>query len=392
MDRAAIRRWSQPPASDVAASELREGFMTAAALPQPLTSLVGRERDVAAVIAVMREDGARLVTLTGPGGTGKTRLAIQVAAEVSGSYSDGVRFVSLAPVRDPDLVVSTIAQTIGIRETADQPLPASLTTLLGDRQILLVLDNFEQVVDAAPLLSEMLSACRGLSILVTSRTPLHLYGERAVSVSPLAVPDASDLPSLDGLGDVAAVRLFVMRAQAAQSTFALTPDNARAVADICLRVDGLPLAIELAAARIRLLTPQVLAERLEHRLPLLVDGPRDVPVRQRTLRATIAWSYDLLQALEQLLLRRLSILKGGWTLEAAQALVAEENGSAIDVFGSLDALIDHSLIQHQASVDGSTRFAMLETIREFGLEQLEIAHEVDEAHRRLVHHLLVVFA
>ncbi len=319
--------------------------MAAAALPQPLTSLIGRERDVAVVIAALREDGARLVTLTGPGGTGKTRLAIQVATEVSEHYSDGVWFVSLAPVRDPDLVVTTIAQAFGIRETSGQPLTASLMMAIGDRQALIVIDNFEQVVLAAPLLSDLLGNCPRLSVLVTSRIPLHLYGERVIAVPPLAVPDPDQLASYDRLHAVAAVQLFVSRAQAAQSTFALTQNNARAVADICIRLDGLPLAVELAAARIQVLSADALAARLERRLPLLVGGPRDVPARQQTLRATIAWSYDLLQPAEQLLARRLSILKGSWTLEAAEALVDGEDDAPDDVLGSLTALVEHSLIQ-----------------------------------------------
>jgi predicted ATPase/DNA-binding CsgD family transcriptional regulator len=366
--------------------------MTPAALPQPLTSLIGRERDVAAVIAVLREDGARLITLTGAGGIGKTRLTIQVAAEVSDSYSDGVWFVSLAPVRDPDLVAPAIAQALGIRETADQPLLASLTTALGDRQILLVLDNFEQVVGAAPLLSDLLGNCPGLYVLVTSRIPLHLYGERVIAVPPLAVPDLGQIPSIDSLRAIAAVQLFVSRAQAAQSTFALTQNNAQAVADICIRLDGLPLAVELAAARIQVLSADALAARLERRLPLLVGGPRDVPARQQTLRATIAWSYDLLQPAEQLLVRRLSILKGSWTLEAAGALVVGADDAPDDVLESLTVLVEHSLIQRDELADDAVRFTMLETIREFGLERLTATAEVDEAHRRHLDHLLRVFA
>ncbi|HUG15889.1 MAG TPA: LuxR C-terminal-related transcriptional regulator [Thermomicrobiales bacterium] len=370
--------------------------MTAAAsrspgLPTPLTPLIGREREVAAVTDVLRDEHARLVTLTGPGGTGKTRLAIQVSSELAGSFRDGVVFVSLAPVRDSELVIPAIAQALGVREAAGQPLLASLVAALGDRSLLLVLDNFEQIVSAAPLLSDLLGACSGVSLLVTSRVPLHLYGERVVAVPPLAVPDASNLPPVDELARVEAVRLFTMRAQAAQSSFTLNANNAATVADICVRLDGLPLAIELAAARVAVFGPQELATRLDRRLPLLVGGPRDVPERQQTLRATIAWSYDLLQPEDQLLLRRLSILKSGWTLDAAEALVAGEAGAPPDALSSLVTLLEHSLIQRREGVEGTARFTMLETIREFGLEQLEAAGEVDEAHRRYLAYLLTVF-
>ena len=361
-------------------------------LPQPLTSLIGREREVAAVKAMLQQDHARLITLTGPGGTGKTRLAIQVATELSGSYRDGVWFVSLAPLRDPDLVMSAIAQTLGVRDSADHPLITSLTSALRDRHLLIVLDNVEQVVSAAPLFSELLGTCAELSMLVTSRTPLHLYGERAIAVMPLTVPNPTKLPSVDLLERVEAVRLFVTRAQAAQSTFALNAANARAIAAICVRLDGLPLAIELAAARVQVLSPQALAERLDRRLPLLVDGPRDVPARQQTLRATIAWSYDLLRPDEQRMFRRLSILKGGWTIETAEALVMGAGVTPVDGISSLTTLIEHGLIHAHESPVGSLSYTMLETIREFGIEQLDLSGEGDAAHRQHLNYQLRLFS
>ncbi|HUG14775.1 MAG TPA: LuxR C-terminal-related transcriptional regulator [Thermomicrobiales bacterium] len=360
-------------------------------LPTPLTPLIGREREVAAVASLLRDDRARLVTLTGPGGSGKTRLAIQVTTEVAASFSDGARFVSLAPLRDPELVIPAVAQSFGVREAAGQPLLASLMAALDERLTLLVLDNFEQVVSSAPALSELLGACPGLSLLVTSRVPLHLYGERVVAVPPLAVPDDADLPPVDELGRVEAVRLFVNRAQSAHSAFALTPDNAAAVANICVRLDGLPLAIELAAARMQVFSPRALAERLEHRLPLLVGGPRDVPERQRTLRATIDWSYDLLTAERQLLFRRLAVFVGGWTTQAVEALVAHDGrDSESGILDGLVALLDQNLIHQRARDDGSTRFGMLETIREYGLEQLAASDEEPVIRQRHAEHFLAL--
>jgi non-specific serine/threonine protein kinase len=346
-------------------------------LPIPLTALIGREHEVAAVVELIQH-GVRLVTLTGPGGTGKTRLAIQVATQLAPTCSDGVWFVSLAPIRDPGLVVSVIAQALSVRESADQPISESVITFLRDRGALIVLDNFEQIIEATPLVAELLDACPALAILVTSRTPLRLYGERDVSVPPLSLPVPGRLPPVDQLSKVEAVRLFVERAQAAQSDFRLTPENAAAVAGICVRLDGLPLAIELAAARVRLLSPQALLERLERRLPLLIDGPRNVPARQQTLRDTIAWSYELLSPEDQRLFRQLSIFVGGWTLEAAEAICP----ATADILAGLTTLVDHSLIRRREQPDGSMRFGLLETIREYGLERLEQHWERQDVSRR----------
>ena len=346
-------------------------------LPLSLTPLIGREREVTEVVELAQR-GVRLVTLTGPGGTGKTRVAMQVAKGLIQDFPDGVWFVSLAPVRDPDLVASAIAQALDVRETADQPISESVTSFLRDRRALIVLDNFEQIVEAAPLVSELLDACPSLAILVTSRTPLHLYGERDLSVPPLSLPIPGRLPSVDHLLQVEAVRLFVERAQAAQSDFRLTPENAASVAGICVRLDGLPLAIELAAARIRLLPPQALLERLEHRLPLLVGGPRNVPARQQALRDTIAWSYELLAPDDQRLFRQLSVFIGGWTVEAAETICHD----TADIFEGLTSLVDHSLVRQREQADGLARFSLLETIREYGFERLEQHGELLDACQR----------
>ncbi|HUG13529.1 MAG TPA: LuxR C-terminal-related transcriptional regulator [Thermomicrobiales bacterium] len=363
-----------------------EGAVTVAAarsptLPQPLTPLIGRERDVAALVTTLGLDRSRLVTLTGPGGTGKTRLAIQAAGELVGSFPDGVWFVSLAPLPDPDLVLPTIAQALGLRESPGQSPLAALAYVLLDRRVLLVLDNLEQVVDVADLLSELLGRCPQLSLLVTSRIPLHLYGERVIAVPPLAVPDVESLSSPERLQQVDAVRLFVERAQAAQSTFRLTAGNARAIAEICVRLDGLPLAIELAAARAPLLSPAALVERLSDSLTLLVGGPRDVPARQQTLRATIAWSYDLLQPSEQFLFRALGVFHGGWTIEAAEFVAGEM--STGDVLEGHARLAEHGLIVPGGeSTIVEMRYTMLETLREFALERLASHAESDAANRR----------
>ena len=352
-------------------------------LPVQPTALIGRELEVAAVGQLLQREEVRLVTLTGPGGVGKTRMALQVAAELSEHFADGVFFVNLAPTSDPSLVVPTIAQTLGIREVAGQPLLERIKEGLQQRQIMLLLDNFEQVVSAAVHVADLLTSCPKLKVLVTSREVLHVRAEREFAVPPLALPDPTHLPDLATLPHYAAVALFLERAQAAKPDFQLTAANAQALAEICVRLDGLPLAIELAAARIKLLPPQALLARLAQRLAMLTSGARDVPARHQTLRNTIAWSYDLLGAAEQQLFRRLSVFVGGCTLEAVEAVCAaldgaEVGGSVLDGVGSL---LDKSLT-HQTEQEGEEpRLVMLETIREYGLETLTASGETEVTRR-----------
>ena len=405
---------------------LRRGGMTRLhAMPASPTSFIGREDLVAEVTVLLRRHDVRLVTLTGPGGTGKTRLALRVAMNCVAGFADGVAFVPLAPVHQSDLVVPTIAQVLGVRETEDQSPRERLYTFLRDQELLLVLDNLEQIPEAAPELGELLTTSPRLTILATSRAPLRLAGERVYPVPPLTLPTrratlagASELPPVDALARTEAVQLFVERAAAASGAFELTEGNAAAVAAICKRVDGLPLAIELAAARSRVLMPADLLSRLSPQLPLLAGGPADQPPRLRSMTDAIAWSYELLAPAEQNLFRRLAVFVDGFSLEAAEDVGGryaeggrggslrsrgEEGGEEADdfvpraafplppsgraaaaplsaappfsvaplsVLDTLTALIDQSLVQRVAGPSDATRFSMLETVREFGLERL----------------------
>jgi predicted ATPase/class 3 adenylate cyclase len=349
-------------------------------LPAPLTSFVGREGDLAEACRLLHREQVRLLTLTGPGGIGKTRLALQVAAELVEAFPDGVFFVALAPVSDPRLVVPTIAQTLAVREAAGRSLQESLRWHIGGRRLLLVLDNFEQVLSAAPVVAELLGACRQLKVLITSRAALHVSGEQEYPVPPLSLPDVRQAEACEDLMSSEAVALFVERARAVDPGFAVTDANAAALVDICRWLDGLPLAIELAAARSKLLSPKALVSRLERRFELLQGGPRDLPARQQTLRATVDWSYDLLEAGEQSLFARLAMFAGGCTLEAAEAVC--DLGDGPDVLAGLGALIDKNLLQPRDGVDSDRRVRMLETVREYALERLGERRETDEVARR----------
>jgi len=346
-------------------------------LPGQLTSFVGRAREIEGIREALA--GTRLLTLTGPGGTGKTRLSIQVGMELLGTFEHGVFFVPLASIEDPGLVLSTIAHTLGLAEET-RPIVETLTEHLRDKELLLILDNFEQITGAGPMVADLLQAAPRLKGLVTSRAVLHVTGEQEYPVPPLQLPDVEHLPPLDVLSQYEAVSLFIQRAKAVHPGFAVTDENAPAVAEICTRLDGLPLAIELAAARVRVLAPDSILERLHHRLTLLTGGARDLPRRQQTLRDAIGWSYDLLDEPERILFARLSTFVGGSSLEAAEAVCAPDLG--IDILDGLSSLVDKSLLRRLDTDAGEPRFRMLQVMREYAMERLDDSEDAEEVHGR----------
>jgi predicted ATPase/class 3 adenylate cyclase/Tfp pilus assembly protein PilF len=344
-------------------------------LPRQPTLLIGREREIEMVLALLRGGHTTLVTLTGPGGTGKTRLGLQVAAEMLDDFPNGVWFVDLSPLMDSGLVISTIAQVLGVREAGAEPLVDALRAYLKEKHLLLVLDNFEQVAGAASQVSDLVQSCPRLKVLVTSRVPLRIRGEKEYPVSPLSTPDYQHLPPLPQLTQFEAVRLFIERATDIKPDFEVNNDNAPAVAEICVRLDGLPLAIELAAARIRLFPPQALLARLSDRLKLLTGGAHDLPARQQTLRNTIEWSYDLLTEGEKQLFCRMAVFQGGRTLAALEAVCNYDGQLEIDVLEGVESLVSQSLLQQREGSDREPRMWILETIHEYAREKLQQSGE-----------------
>jgi len=347
-------------------------------LPIQPTPFIGREQEVKEVCELLQSKEVRLVTLSGPGGTGKTRLCLQVAGKLLGLFNSGVFFIPLAEFRDPDLMVSKIAQQLGIREGGSQPLLLSLKNYLRDKQILLLIDNFEQILQGADLIADLLMAAPRLKILVTSRILLNLRGEYEYSVPPMTLPDRNLMKNTELVSQSEAIQLFASRARAAAPRFNLDDVNSPAIAEICYQLDGLPLAIELAAARIKLLTPEMILDRLSGRLDLLSGGARDLPERQQTLRNTLDWSFSLLDREIQILFSMLGVFVGGFTLEAAEAICkSTDRGCDLDMLEGLQALIDNSLLRLEVTMSGHTRYQMLETIREYALEQLSNSGETE---------------
>jgi predicted ATPase/DNA-binding CsgD family transcriptional regulator len=346
-------------------------------LPAQPTPLIGRDRDVAVARQMLLREDVRLLTLTGPAGSGKTRLALAVVEALANQFQAGAYFVDLAPLDDPALVVNSIAQSLGVRDAGDLALVDSVRSYLQEKRVLLLLDNFEQVLGAAPRVSDLLAACSELKVIVTSRVALHLRWEHELAVLPLAVPDLRRSPSVSELAATPSVMLFVQRARAVRPDFTLTDERTRAVAEICVRLDGLPLAIELAAARLNILTVEALLARLDRRLQLLTGGARDQPTRHQTLQTALAWSYELLDAPTQALFRRLAVFVGGWTLEAAAAICGGADDTDGNLLDRLAVLVDSNLVRQDAS-GSEPRYTTLETIREYASERLSASGEATQ--------------
>jgi|GEM_PF-133014 len=386
-------------------------------LTENLSPLIGREKEIAEIKNLLLRDDVRLLTMTGIGGTGKTTLARAVARALLKEFSDGVFFSELAAITNAEFVISTIALSLGLKEAGGKPILEMLKDYLRDKQVLIVVDNFEQVIDAAPQIAELVSAASRVKILITSRTLLHLSAEREFVVPPLAVPADVEQVSLDELQNYEAIKLFVERARNVKSNFALTDENARSVAEICAQLDGLPLAIELAAARVKILSPQMILAKLENRLKLLTGGASDLPARQQTMRGAVEWSYDLLNEEEETLFRRLAVFAGGFTFEAAEAVVQsssvlsprfsapaspeeklkfgvktprESETQNLDVLDLITSLVDKSLLVSKAQTDDETRFRMLKVVREYALDRLEASDEAEAMRRRYAAYFLAL--
>ncbi len=368
-------------------------------LAQNLSPIIGRKKELAEVKKLLKRENVRLVTMTGIGGAGKTRLAQAVAQSLLNDFKDGVFFVELDAITNAELVASTVAQRLGLKEAGEKPILEILKDYLRDKQILLVIDNFEQVIAAAPNIAELLSVAAKLKILITSRTVLHLSSEREFVVPPLSFPADVSQVSLDELSNYEAIKLFVERARNAKSNFVLQEENARSVTEICVRLDGLPLAIELAAARVKILSPQMILTKLENSLKLLTGGARDLPARQQTMRGAVEWSYELLSEDEKKLFRRLAVFAGGFTIESAEAVCAdyelqmtndEPSEDRIEVLDLVASLVDKSLLAAKEQTGGETRFRLLEVVREYALESLETSGEAEAMRRRHADYFLAL--